>query len=175
MKSNNVENITKTIDRLSLFLDSQGMSFNKLSLMIGVSNSYFYKMVRNRASVGSDILEKIVRIYPNLSSEWLLTGKGTMLKEIDSNNSPQSSFENELNFEEFEKKREDIRNTMKKVEENSDENAANYIKEMLAKMESVLTSNRKLFETAYRLSKSNEKLANTVDRMATFIGENRTI
>lgn len=169
------ENITKTIDRLSLFLESQDISFNKLSVMIGVSNSYFSKMVKNRASVGSDILEKIVRIYPNLSAEWLLTGNGTMLKCNELNEHSLTSETQELNFEEFEMKREDIRKTMKKVKDNTDENATNYIREMLAKMETVLTSNRKLFETAYRLSKSNEKLASTIDRMATFISENRSI
>lgn len=70
---------TKTIQRLVYFIDSKGINFNKLSIEIGVSNSYFSKMVRNNASIGSDILEKILRKFPDLNPSWLLTGSGEMI------------------------------------------------------------------------------------------------
>ena len=76
-----MENITKTINRIKYFIDYKGVSFNKLSLEIGVSNSYFSKMFKNNASIGSDILEKIGSIYPELNTNWLITGKGKMLNE----------------------------------------------------------------------------------------------
>jgi hypothetical protein len=38
-------------------------------------------MKKNRASIGSDVIENILRIYPQLNVVWLLTGKGSMLKE----------------------------------------------------------------------------------------------
>jgi len=76
-----MENITKTINRIKYFIDYKGVSFNKLSLEIGVSNSYFSKMHKNNDSIGSDILEKIVSIYPELNTNWLITGKGKMLNE----------------------------------------------------------------------------------------------
>lgn len=70
------ENNTKTIQRLQEYITDIGISFNKLSLDLGISNSYFSKMVRNNGSIGSDILENILRIFPNLSADWLLTGRG---------------------------------------------------------------------------------------------------
>lgn len=80
-----MENFTKSIDRLSKFIDYKGISFNKLATIIGVSNSYFSKMVKNKASIGSDILEKIVRVYPDMNSNWLLTGEGEMIKNTKEN------------------------------------------------------------------------------------------
>lgn len=75
------ENNTKTIHRLGEYITKSGLSFNKLATELGLSNSYFSKMVKNNGSIGSDILEKILRIYPNVNPTWLLTGKGSMLHE----------------------------------------------------------------------------------------------
>lgn len=79
MHDNN-ENITKIIFRLSLFIDSQGSNFNKLAVNIGVSNSYFSKMLNNNGSLGEDIIRKILLYYKNLNPEWLILGVGDMLR-----------------------------------------------------------------------------------------------
>lgn len=71
------ENNTKTIHRLQEYITEAGVSFNKLSLDLGVSNSYFSKMIKNNGSIGSDILENILRMFPDLNADWLLTGKGS--------------------------------------------------------------------------------------------------
>ncbi|MGV8136916.1 MAG: hypothetical protein AB2L20_17030 [Mangrovibacterium sp.] len=75
-----MEYFTKTIERIFHFARFKGISINKFSTQVGVSNSYFTKMRKNNASVGSDIIEKILRIYPELNAEWLLTGTGDILK-----------------------------------------------------------------------------------------------
>ena len=75
-----MENITKTINRLIEYIEYKHISLNKFSIELGVSNSYFSKMVRNNASIGSDIIEKILRTHIDLSPEWLLTGNGSMLR-----------------------------------------------------------------------------------------------
>ncbi|MDR1679506.1 MAG: helix-turn-helix domain-containing protein [Prevotellaceae bacterium] len=77
----NVENFTKIIDRLKYFLDCQGYNFNQLAIKIGVSNSYFSKMYKNKGSLGEDIIQKIVFYYEDISPDWLLTGRGSMLLE----------------------------------------------------------------------------------------------
>ena len=73
------ENSTKIIERLSQFIDFKEENFTQLALKIGVSNSYFSKMVRNGGSIGTEIISKIVKYYDNLSADWLLTGRGEML------------------------------------------------------------------------------------------------
>lgn len=77
----NRENITKIIQRLSLYVDNQDISFNQIANKIGVSNSYFSKMVRNDGSLGEDVITKILLYYDNINPEWLLTGHGPMLRE----------------------------------------------------------------------------------------------
>lgn len=80
MKDTKNENSTKIIERLSQFVEFKHDNFNKLSLNIGVSNSYFSKMVRNNGSIGSELLSKIVKFYDDLNIHWLITGEGDMLK-----------------------------------------------------------------------------------------------
>lgn len=75
-----MEYFTKPIERLSYFSEQSGISLNKIAIEIGVSNSYFSKMVRNRANMGSDIIEKILRTYENINPEWFILGSGEMYK-----------------------------------------------------------------------------------------------
>lgn len=72
------ENNTKIIERLSQYIDYQGENFNKLSEKINVSNSYFSKMLKNKANIGEDILRKILLYYESLSPDWLILGNGEM-------------------------------------------------------------------------------------------------
>lgn len=81
------ENNTKTIHRLSEYTTKTGISFNKLAIELGLSNSYFNKMVKNGGSIGSDIIENILRIYSDISADWLLTGRGSMLRSESSKSS----------------------------------------------------------------------------------------
>ncbi|MDR1182364.1 MAG: hypothetical protein LBL13_10355 [Bacteroidales bacterium] len=74
------ENNTKIIDRLLYIFDKQGGNFSQLATNIGLSNSYFSKMAKNRGSLGEDVIYKILLYYEKINPEWLLTGNGQMLK-----------------------------------------------------------------------------------------------
>ncbi|MBX6361275.1 MAG: helix-turn-helix transcriptional regulator [Acidobacterium ailaaui] len=71
----------KTIDRLKQYLEYKGISHNAFNKSIGMSNAYIGKQIKNNASLGTDVVEKIVEVYTDLNLEWLITGKGPMLKE----------------------------------------------------------------------------------------------
>lgn len=45
-----------------------------------MSNASFGKSLKNGGAIGSDKLEKILSIYSDINTEWLLTGHGTMTK-----------------------------------------------------------------------------------------------
>lgn len=75
-----MENFTNLSDRIRQIIDYKGISINKFSLQIGVSNSYFNKILRDNNSVGSDKIEKILREYPEINPEWLILGSGEMFK-----------------------------------------------------------------------------------------------
>lgn len=66
----------RPIERLALFLKENKIRFSMAEKEAGIANGYLGKQIRNQASVGSDILEKICLAYPNLNPVWLLTGKG---------------------------------------------------------------------------------------------------
>ncbi len=71
--------MSKTIDRLMLFIDHLGVSARKFDMSIGASNGYTLRMVKNHASIGSDVIERILKTYPELNVVWLITGDGVML------------------------------------------------------------------------------------------------
>jgi hypothetical protein len=70
----------KTIDRLMQFIKYSGLSARQFDLSIGASNGYTLRMSKNRASIGSDVIENILKTYPDLNVVWLMTGAGSMLK-----------------------------------------------------------------------------------------------
>lgn len=58
---------------------------NVLEERLGVSAGYITKTFARKSAMGSDLLERIMRLFPQLNIVWLLTGEGDMiLKEDDS-------------------------------------------------------------------------------------------
>jgi repressor LexA len=70
----------KVIDRLKQYIEFKGLILNAFDKTIGTSNGYIGKQIKNGASIGTDIIEKIICIYSDLNLEWLITGDGNMLK-----------------------------------------------------------------------------------------------
>lgn len=67
--------------RLLEFILYKGFSVHKFSNIINVSNSYLNKAVRDNISIGSDKIMKIGETFPDLNIEWLLMGRGEMIKK----------------------------------------------------------------------------------------------
>lgn len=57
---------------------------NVLEERLGVSNGYITKTFSKKSSMGSDLLERIIKLFPQLNIMWLLTGEGDMILEEDS-------------------------------------------------------------------------------------------
>ena len=66
--------------RIEKFLKERGETFADLAKNIYVSKGYFYTMKNNNSTVGSEVLSRICLFYSDLSADWLLTGRGEMLK-----------------------------------------------------------------------------------------------
>ena len=84
--------MAKTINRIVDFIKYKGMSVRQFDISIGAANGYTLRMAKNNASVGSDVIERIVKEYPSLNLIWLITGKGPMLNE-DLENGLQNSMD----------------------------------------------------------------------------------
>ncbi|WP_235982725.1 hypothetical protein [Kordia aestuariivivens] len=78
----------KIIDRILLFVNHKNMSMRTFDTSIGVGNGYTSKQSKSRASVGSNVLERIIDEYPDLNPLWLVTGKGNMILEIEITDEP---------------------------------------------------------------------------------------
>ncbi|SFL44800.1 Phage repressor protein C, contains Cro/C1-type HTH and peptisase s24 domains [Porphyromonadaceae bacterium KH3CP3RA] len=68
------------LDRLKEYIDYKGISIKRFEESVGFSNGSFGSQLRNKKTIGVDKLEYILSVYPEINTEWLLTGKGSMLK-----------------------------------------------------------------------------------------------
>ena len=66
-------------DRFLEFVRYKGLSKRKFQESIGVSNSYIQNISNG---ISADVLHRITKTYPELSTDWLLTGEGEMLNPI---------------------------------------------------------------------------------------------
>jgi hypothetical protein len=69
----------KTVERLSLYLRHKKISVAAFERSCEIANGYFGKQFRKKGSIGSDILERVAEVYPDLSLNWLIAGKGAMI------------------------------------------------------------------------------------------------
>jgi len=76
--------MSKTIHRIILLIQHFGLSARQFDLSIGSANGYTLRMQKNNASVGSDVIERIANLYPQINLVWLITGQGDMLLEEES-------------------------------------------------------------------------------------------
>ena len=67
------------LDRIKQYIDHKGISVAAFERSIGMSNASFGKSLKNGGAIGSDKLENILNIYPDLSPTWLMTGMGEMI------------------------------------------------------------------------------------------------
>lgn len=65
--------------RLSKFIDYLDIAPTKFEKQIDVGHSTIMKAINQSKSIGSDIINKILITYPELSAEWLMRGEGEMI------------------------------------------------------------------------------------------------
>jgi len=71
------------IDRISLLLKTKNLSPSLFADEIQVQRSSVSHVLSGRNKPSLDFVLKILSTYPEVSSEWLMFGKGQMLKQAD--------------------------------------------------------------------------------------------
>lgn len=71
------------IERIYKISQYKRLSIYRISKLIGVSNGYFGKQRAVKGAVSSNIIENLVNQLPDINPEWLITGKGPMLRPIE--------------------------------------------------------------------------------------------
>lgn len=67
-------------ERLGQYIENKGYSFYEFENNLGVSRGSISKSVKQNKNIGAGVLENILTTYNDLNPEWLLTGKGEMLR-----------------------------------------------------------------------------------------------
>ena len=67
--------------RLQQFLDAENISQAQLADTLGVARAGISHILSGRNRPGFDFLEAMALHYPQISMDWLLTGKGRMYKD----------------------------------------------------------------------------------------------
>jgi hypothetical protein len=67
------------LSRLKKYIDFKGISTAGFERSIGMSNASFGKSLKNGGTIGADKLEIILKVYPDLNVNWLISGRGEML------------------------------------------------------------------------------------------------
>lgn len=67
------------LERLKEYIDAKGIAVSAFEKSIGMSNASFGKSLKNGGAIGTDKLENILKVYPDISPIWLLTGRGSMV------------------------------------------------------------------------------------------------
>ena len=71
--------------RLGQLIIALGVSKNQFSKQIGTSSAMISKVTGQKINFGIEIIEKIIKAYPQLNIDWLLTGIGSMWRENHNN------------------------------------------------------------------------------------------
>lgn len=77
--------------KLANFFKDKGLSQKEVAEMMGTSSAYINAVLNNRKDIGKKQAEKMENLF-GLSSSWLLTGNGEMLR---TNNTPFGHIDNE--------------------------------------------------------------------------------
>ena len=64
------------VDRILKIIELKGINKSKFYQITGLSNGFLDKV----KDIGASKIEYILNSFPDINSEWLITGKGTMLK-----------------------------------------------------------------------------------------------
>lgn len=68
-------------DRIIQFITKKELSYTKFADEIGVQRSSISHILSGRNKPSFDFIEKILKAYPDINTEWLILGKGNMIKK----------------------------------------------------------------------------------------------
>lgn len=71
-------------ERIKLFIDYKGLPAGELARLMEVQRSNISHILNGRNKPGAGFIEKFLLLFPELNARWLLTGKGSMLNQTDS-------------------------------------------------------------------------------------------
>jgi hypothetical protein len=72
------------LERLIQYIEYKHLTIHKFEMSVGMANATISNGLKKGGSLNSSRLKVILDTYPDLSLDWLLTGKGNMLRRVPS-------------------------------------------------------------------------------------------
>lgn len=69
---------TTVYQRLMLILEDKQVSVNALSKKVNMSQTTLNTQLKGERALSANVVEKILEVYPEVSADWVMRGKGTM-------------------------------------------------------------------------------------------------
>lgn len=71
----------KFFNNISQLIENEGIKVTSLESEIGASQGVLSRAIRKHSSISVEWVIKLLKKYPKYNANWLLTGKGNMLKD----------------------------------------------------------------------------------------------
>lgn len=68
--------------RLQQFLSAEGITQTRFAEVMGVTKGSVSQLLAGRNRPGYDFIEKLLKNFPDINIDWLITGKGRMYKRL---------------------------------------------------------------------------------------------
>ena len=78
-------------NRIQKIIDQQGISLNAFAQEIGVNRSTVTHILTGRNKPSVEVLQKILKRFPEISTDWLLLGNGSMHAKKESSEASSPS------------------------------------------------------------------------------------
>ncbi len=75
-------------DRLNELIEKKNLTATKFATLIDANPSAISHLLKGRNKPGYDLLVNIAKAFPDISMDWLLTGKGNMIVSKEAVNAP---------------------------------------------------------------------------------------
>ncbi|MCH2197102.1 helix-turn-helix transcriptional regulator [Kordia sp.] len=85
-------------ERIKHIMSLNNMSINEFEKKINVSNNTIGSAIRRKSEFKSDVLNKVLDTFPNINPIWLLTGKGSIQSNNESEYLTKEKIPNLINF-----------------------------------------------------------------------------
>lgn len=81
-------------ERIKQVADFKKLSLRALEIKIGASNGLIANSIKNRTDIQSKWVSKIIEIFPDVDSRWLILGTGEMISDNNIVSEPVAIYNN---------------------------------------------------------------------------------
>lgn len=71
--------MSQIIERVGQYISTKGLSVRSFEQSIGASNGAIGRAISKNSDIVSSWVSKIIETYPDINTEWLISGKGPMM------------------------------------------------------------------------------------------------